>query len=728
MTSTLRVIASMLLVPVLLPFSSSAAPSDAVINVSLNSTRANPGETVEIRVQTRNTERVYAVLLTPSVGASNLSLVPLPAQRGAYRGTVVLPAAAPEGMYLIHAWTGEALHPTAVGKGSFLLGRIVNDFFVAPYVDKDKPAPDIDAYLSEFRRIGGNFLIAHNLITSTKAYYPSRICKTDVVSSSDSDVVELLLSRADKTGIAVLLSVSWDMTKQSPFKDRLQEIKAIARELYDLYRHHPSLAGFYSYQEGSGTYFVPFVREFSQYIKNLEPNLLTACAPHVDDPLLAGYLSTVEELDVIIYQAGVMASYRTDNRKKYPFRRVKDFCALGAGAKRLQNKIAINHVELFGYLEQRLNPQTTATTYQNIYSQILSAATVTGADGISFFSYHAHIYDAAKKQPGVARSREAVADGLKVFDLLTSKVSRSRNRLTVYFPYSDWIIERWPNYFLPALDAFRVLGVPIDVLPYAPPLEESFYPFYPFHMNQDVLARLLKEHTVLVLPNVSGFQQTDSDLIKAFVEQGGVIVSFGPQIPMGRSYERHELFGLDESHRSAIHTAVIVEEAIGTRIKAGKRFGFEALQLPSWTTNGARVVVAFEDGSPAITINKYGRGTIVSILSDAPTAARNIPELVRDVLDYAVSLAGDSLLVDVVGSNENSDIAVEKTTKGFRVAVVNYNATEMELTLKPIKTTAGRTLEWLDLETDRKISTEQSLQMKVLGSGYRALEYRVNER
>jgi TusA-related sulfurtransferase len=138
--------------------------------------------------------------------------------------------------------------------------------------------------------------------------------------------------------------------------------------------------------------------------------------------------------------------------------------------------------------------------------------------------------------------------------------------------------------------------------------------------------------------------------------------------------------------------------------------------------------VAFEDGSPAITINKYGRGTIVSILSDAPTAARNIPELVRDVLDYAVSLAGDSLLVDVVGSNENSDIAVEKTTKGFRVAVVNYNATEMELTLKPIKTTAGRTLEWLDLETDRKISTEQSLQMKVLGSGYRALEYRVNER
>ncbi|HEY8225467.1 MAG TPA: hypothetical protein VIG25_09335, partial [Pyrinomonadaceae bacterium] len=30
---------------------------------------------------------------------------------------------------------------------------------------------------------------------------------------------------------------------------------------------------------------------------------------------------------------------------------------------------------------------------------------------------------------------------------------------------------------------------------------------YPFHMNRDVLSRLLKERTVLVLPNISGFQQ-----------------------------------------------------------------------------------------------------------------------------------------------------------------------------------------------------------------------------
>ena len=724
MTSAARNIPLLLILLVVAPMASSAAPPDGVINVSLSSSRAKPGETVEIRVKSVKNDPVYAVLLTPYLGSQSLWLVPLPTQKGAYRGTVVLPAAAPQGMYVVHAWTGSQANPTSVGKGTFLVGRLINDFFIASYVDNTRPAADIDAYLKDFRRVGGNFLIAHNLIGPTKAYYPSKVCKTDVIKGSANDLVELVLQRADKEGFAVLLSVSWDMTKQSPFKDRMQEIKAIAEELYDLYKHHPSLAGFYSYQEGSGTYFVPYVREFSQYIKGLDRNLLTACAPHVDDPLLAGYLSTVEELDIIIYQAGVMASYRTDNRKKYPFRRVKDFCALGAGAKRLQNKIAINHVELFGYLENRLNPQTAATTYGNIYPQILSAATVTDADGISFFTYHAHVYEALKKHPAVERSRAAVADGVKAFDLITSQISRNRNPLAVYFPYSDWIIERWPNYFLPALDAFRVLGVPVDLLPYAPPLEESVYPYYPFHMNKDVLSRQLKEPTVLVLPNVSGFQQTDSDLIKSYVEQGGVIVAFGPQIPMGRSYERRELFGVEESQGNATHTAVIVRDPIGDRVKGGKRFALSRLQLPTWTTTHARNIATFEDGSPAIVANKYGRGTILTVLPDVSTAVQNMPELVRDVLDYAVTLRGSALLVDVVGTNENSDIAVARTTEGFRVTVVNYNSFEIDVVLNPTGLPAKGDLEWIDLLTNKKVGSDQFLKVKIPGNGFRAVEFR----
>lgn len=700
------------------------AATTSVINVSVSRARVKPGESVVVKIKTNSSEPVQAVLLTPTIGTRKLQLSSVPGQPKNFRAEVSLSRDASQGLYVVHAWTGDSKQPIAVGKATFLSGRLINDFFIPAYLDAARPSADLDVYLKDFRSIGGNFLIAHNLITQTKAYYPSKIARTDITSGSPNDLVELTLSEADKRGFAVLLSIGWDMTKQSPFKDRMGEIKAISSELYSLYKHHPSLAGFYSYQEGSGTYYVPFVREFSQHIKSLNPNLMTACAPHIDDPLLAGYLSTVEELDIIIYQAGVMASYRTDNRKMYPFRRVKDFCALGAAAKRLQKKISINHVELFGYLENRLTPDTTATTYTNIRQQILSAATVTDADGISFFTYHAHVHETSKKLAQVQRSRAAVEDAVKAFDLITEKVSKSTNPLTVYFPYSDWIVERWPNFFLPALDAFRTLGVPVDVLPYAPPLEESVYPYYPFHANKEVLARLLQEKTVLILPNVSGFQQTDSDLIKTFVEQGGVVVAFGPQIPMGRSYERSELFGIEESAGFASHKMILVESALGTRAKSESRFDVVAERSAVWTLKGARLIAKFEDGSPAITVNKVGKGAAIAIVTNASVAAERIPDLTRDVLSYARSLRSDSAIVDIVGSNEKTDLAVMQTTQGFRVAFVNHDTRDLSVVLRPFNADTGKRT-WMDLANNRLIEDSgESLKLTIPASGFRVIEFR----
>jgi uncharacterized protein DUF4434 len=704
-------------------FAPNAFGASAVIDVSVSRARVERGETVAIQLQTTSSAAVHAVLLTPNAGTRSLTLKPLSGRRDVVSAEVGLDSSAPEGLYLVHAWTGDPAKPSAVGKGSFLLGRLVTDFFIASYVDSARPVADVEAYLKGFRAIGGNSLVAHNLISPSKAFYPSRVARTDVVAASANDLVELILDQADKQGLAVLLSVSWDMTRQSPFNKRMDEIKAIAKELYELYKHHPSLGGFYSYQEGSGTYYAPFVREFCEFIKSLNRNLLTACAPHVDDPLLAGYLSVVEELDIIIYQAGVMASYRTDNRKKYPFRRVKDFCALGAGAKRLQNKIAIVHVELFGYLENRLNSGTTATTYQNIYQQILSGATVTKADGISFFTYHAHVYEAGKKLSQVERSRAAVADGVKAFMLITGKVSRTANSLAVYFPYSDWIIERWHNYFLPALDGFRTLGVPVDLLPYAPPLEESVYPYYPFHHNQDVLDRLLADKTVLILPNVSGFQQTDSDLIKAFIEQGGVVVAFGPQVPMGRSYERTELFGIDETDKRQSHNTLVVKTTIGTRAGNANRFRADSGGSVVWKLTGARVVASFEDGSPAVTVNKFGKGTAIVILLDAQTAAERIAPLVRDVLEYALSLRQIHSLVDIIGAGEMSDMAIARTSDGFRVALVNHDASERSVVLKPTSASNDKA-SWIDLGNDKFIGSERSLRVTVPAQGFRSIEFR----
>ena len=692
------------------------------INLSVSRTRVQPGQAVEIKITGETSNQIQTVLLVPNEGAKRISLTRSP-QSNDLTARYVLPGDAREGMYVVHSWIGNAADPTAVGKATFLLGRLVNDFFIASYVDNAKPELDVEAYLKDFRSVGGNFLIAHNLITANKALYASKIVSTDVTSGTPNDLVEVVLNLADKQGLAVLLSVSWDMTKQTPFKDRMVEIKAIGKELFESYQHHPSLAGFYSYQEGSGTYFVPFVREFSQFIKSLNPNLLTACAPHTDDPLLAGYLSTVEELDIIIYQAGVMASYRPDNRKMYPFRRVKDFCGLGAGAKRLQNKISLDHVELFGYLENRLNSETTATTYENIYPQILSAATITNADGISFFTYHVHVYEASKKLPQVERSRAAVSDGVRAFELITEKISQPPNDLQVYFPYSDWIIERWQNYFLPALDAFRVLGVPVDVLPYAPPLEESVYPYYPFHLNKDVLKRLLTERTVLVLPNVSGFQQTDGDLIKAFVDQGGVIVSFGPQIPMSRSYERTQLFGIDETKTTASHRGVIVARAIGTRAISANHIGYQDENAPVWKLNGAQMIASFEDGSPAVTVNKYGKGTAIAVLPDAWTAVHKMRPLILDTFDYARSLRGGASLVDIVGTNEKTDMSALKTDIGFRVAIINHDSSDLPIMLTPNVPAKGS---WIDLVNDKAIETimNDSLKLIVPARSFRAVEFR----
>jgi hypothetical protein len=725
--------AKLLFVVVLVAPAAYAVQRNTAIEVSVNRSRPQPGETVEVTVRAlsgnaRLGDAIHALLLQPSTGARKLVLQKVSDSRhDSYRTEIPLGMNAPEGIYVIHVWTGEAAKPSAVGKATFLLGRVVADFFVAPYLEEAQPARDLENYLKEFGQVGGNFLIAHNLITPNRVYYPSKVTEPDVVASSSSDIVELVLNRADRYGYAVLLSVSWDMTRQSHYKHRMEEIKAITSELYALYKHHPSLAGFYSYQEGSGTYFVPYVREFSQHVKSIHRGLMTACAPHMDDPLLAGYLSTVEELDILIYQTGVMASYRTDNRKKYTFRRVKDFCSLAAGAKRLQDKISINHVELFGYLENRLNPNTAATSYENIYRQILSAATVTDGDGISFFTYHAHVHVPLKQYKEVKRSHAAVADGLKAFKLITSKVSRQRNPLTVYFPYSDWIVERWPIYFLPALDAFRVLGLPVDVLPYAPPLEESVYPYYPFHMNTDVLARLLKEKSVLILPNISGFQQTDSDLIKSFVEQGGVVVAFGPQIPMGRTYERRELFGVEDAGGTRAHTAVVVKNAVGERLKPGTRFTLTDTELPAWTISKARVIASFEDQSAAIIANSFGKGMVVAFFSDAWTAARDYPDLTRDVIDYALAANAALSLVDIVGANENTDIAIGKTAVGFSVALVNHNPDKLEVLMKPTRSQAARGGTWVDLATGKTIQTlslNRSVKLTTNGSGVRVVEFR----
>lgn len=649
------------------------AKSQPAISVTVSKSKVAKGETVEVTI----TGATRAVLVKPTAGS-----VPLDLRKGGKQNTylvkITIDQNSPAGLYVIHAWTGSMERPTAVGIASFRVGNIVADYFVLNYLDKQDPSGDLDKYLKDFRSIGGNFLIAHNLITTDAAFYPSKIAKT----SYKNDLVELILSRADREGLPVLLSISWDMTRDTPYAGRLNEIKSIANELYLLYRHHSSLAGFYSYQEGSGTYYAAYVREFSGFIKSLDRGLLTACAPHIDDPLLASYLSVIDDLDMMIYQSAVMASYRPDNRKKYPPRRVRDFSGLGAGAKRVEDKIVLTHVELFAYMEKRMRPEILTASYADIYNQIMSAAAVTDTDGIALFTYQVHIYDQGKKFKEVEKSRKAVADSMKAYQAITSEVTDEQNPLALYIPYSDFIVERWTNYFLPALDAFRKLGVPIDILPYAPRDDEGVYPYYPIHMNPAVLDRLLAERIVLVLADVSGFQQTDSDLIKAFVERGGVVLTFGPQIPMGRTYERGVLFGGDELP-ATMRNLMVLRKKIGPRAPAGRSYKLPHAISGGWKATTAEVIAAYGNGEAAITLNNFGKGTVITILPDSDFAATNFPDLTRDMLDTALKAAGRSSMIDITGANENVETAIKRTQKGFNFAIANHNSSGVALTVLP---------------------------------------------
>lgn len=705
-----------------------AITSKYQVTVSLSQSRAEPGQTVSVTITALQNglpsrEPVHAVLLKPSVGIEPLSLSPASQKIGSYSALVSLPKQAPQGLYLIHAWSGNSEHPLAVGKGSFLLGKLIGDFLIVSAVDKENPSVDLNGYLDEFHKMGGNFLVAHNLITADRAYFPCAVCKRGV-DHNQQDIVELLLRQADRRGYSVLLSVGWDMTQDVLYEQRMAETREIMKELFRNYSKHASFAGFYSFQEGSGTYYVPYIREFSRYAKALDRDLLVACAPYIDDPLLAGYLSTLKDLDIIIWQSGVMGSYRPDNRKQYPLRRVRDFCSLAAGAKRLQGKIALTHVELFGYLEERLAPDIATTNYQNIYGQILSAATVSDSDGIVLFTYQYHIYNAVKQRRLVLQSRKAVVDGLAAFNLITSRISRHPNPLALYFPYSDWVIERWTNSFLPALDAFRVMGIPVDVLPYAPPLAESLLPYYPIHMNPKVLARLLTERTVLVLPDVSGFQQTDSDLIRAFIEQGGSVVAFGPQIPMGRSYERKELFG-GEPLEIKSHSALILKEAVGTRVNAGTRITLPSLRSPSWRITAGKAIAQFEDGSAAVSVNSYGKGKTLTILPDATSAAQYFPDLVRDVVDSALANTGNERVVDLIGTDTRMDVATQKLGDGFAFSIVNHNSVDKEVNVRALQSNSQSSATWIDLVTGARISeSDRDSVVRIPAGGFRAVEFR----
>jgi hypothetical protein len=683
------------------------------IMVSVDRFRPEPGDRVLATVEIKGRAvlkdlKLKSALFIPGKGVQELDLKKTKKDSGIFQSEVYLSQDAGEGLYgiTVEARKGSL---SAVGKASFLVGKIIGDFTIVSAFPQDDVESDISQYMENFKRIGGNLIIIHDIVTQ-KAWYPSKVCRFSSAPDSPEDRVGLALNLAEKYGLSTLISVGWDMTQKMPYSQYMKSTKSLIKEIWELYGQRPSLLGFYDYQEGSGTYLVPQVREFCDIVKSYNKGLLTGCAPYIDDPLLAGYLAAVDSLDIVIYQGAAMASYRPDNRRCFPLRRTKDFASLSAGATRITKKITLSHVEFFGYLEKSVS-NSYLTSYRDIYGQILSAAMSSGPDGITFFTYHYNVHNQSRKVPEEAKEAgRAMRDGLKAYSLISKNIATDISPIAFYIPYNDWWADRWINCFIPALDAFRRLGMAVEIIPFIPPRGEEILPYYPFHLNEEQLEYLLAKKFVLVLPDIAGMQDTDSLLLKTFVERGGVAVLFGPHIPYGDGFVRSELCGGEEKP-AKIQTQIEAKETLGDRVRRGAKFGFKPALFSSWAATTGKVLAAFEDGSAAALENRYGEGFIYTIPIETVKLVEIWPDFLREIFDRALAQRQVRRAFDILGAYEDMDFAMSSDEKERRLAVVNYRAVPVTIEIRSLDLVPTGFYAVIDLRTGKQIKPKSGKEL-----------------
>jgi hypothetical protein len=76
---------------------------------------------------------------------------------------------------------------------------------------------------------------------------------------------------------------------------------------------------------------------------------------------------------------------------------------------------------------------------------------------------------------------------------------------------------------------------------------------------------------------------------------------------------------------------------------------------------------------------------------------RHAPQFAQEALNYALQANEAPRAVNILGINEKVDLAVKKTSAGFRVALVNHNDGEIEVELKPLAGLESQTVEWIDM-------------------------------
>jgi hypothetical protein len=399
-----------------------------------------------------------------------------------------------------------------------------------------------------------------------------------------------------------------------------------------------------------------------------------------------------------------MTSYRPDNRKLFPNRRVKDVTSLSAGATRVRNKITLSHVEFMGYFENKV-AGAYLTNYNNIFNQFPSVASAFGPDGITFFTYFSCIYFNSKKLPAeTEKAAEGVANGLKAYKLISKEIANQSSHIALYVPYNDWCIERWTNCFIPSADALSRLGISPDIIPFIPRKGEDILPYYPMNINREQLNFLLKEKYVLILPDISGMQETDSELLETFVREGGVVIAFGPRIPYGDRFDRAKFWGAEEIkpiQANSKFNEIKVMRSPGHRTEQNKTFHFDPQVSASWNLSAEKRIADFRDGSSAIFSNNYQKGKTYTISLSLKEAVNNFPDLLRDIFDEALSIYGIKRPFDIYGISDNMDITMNEDDGHYSVMVANYGNSPVDVRIKPLFKEWGNSYNLIDMKSGK---------------------------
>lgn len=247
------------------------------------------------------------------------------------------------------------------------------------------------------------------------------------------------------------------------------------------------------------------------------------------------------------------------------------------------------------------------------------------------------------------------------------------------------------------------------------------------YVNDDLIMNdVLCKYKLLILPYSICIQKGVADKIREFVWNGGTVVAdalCGYFLENGWGSEVVPGNGLDEVFGCKV---LEYDYSLTTKINFGKeadgivyntKFVKEKLQL-----NGAEAIGFFEDHSPAVTYNKYGKGKAVYFASSVFMHEKeNEPVVKKALMSFIKNTARVSKMADVsvAGNVSNVEARILRNETEMLVIIMNHGQTDVNpvITISDMKTSAGyrvsdaETKEELDYQVqDDKLRLSVSLE------------------